>query len=451
MSFSTYNSETIAAISTAKGNAALAIIRVSGSSTIEVVSKISDKSIHPIAFNKIKRTNFYNNGELLDEGMVTFFQAPNSYTGEDMAELYCHGNNFIVSQILESLLVYCRLANNGEFTLRRFLNKKIDLTQAEAIGDILAADTKQTQKAALLQLKGKLYNKIRLILDKITNLRTIIELAIDFVEDEVPEYNSSFILLKIEEILEDMNRLILTGQEGIVLRDGLKVCLVGEPNVGKSSIFNALLSAERSIVTPIPGTTRDYIEEIVSLSGYKIRLFDTAGIRESGDIIEKLGIERTEKIIDEADLILYIHDATALETGQFDNKILPDCNIPVIHVLNKIDLLSDINISYAAGRICCSALTEHGLDGLKEGILSIFQNIESEMENGIITNSRQLACLKKANEAMLKAKAALQNEMGADFVAFDILEASNAVEEIIGRVSSEDILNRIFSNYCIGK
>lgn len=451
------NNDTIAAISTAKGKAALAIIRISGDDTFDILKKVSktlinfDK-INKNQYKKMYKASFYEENRLLDEGMLCIFKAPNSFTGENMAELYCHGNDFIVNQVLESVLRYCRLAEKGEFTLRAFLNRKIDLTQAEAISNLLEAQTKKAQSAALFQLEGRLKNNISIILDKIIELRIIFELAIDFVEDEVPDFNLKNIEQKMSDIISLLNDLINTAHDGIIVQQGIKVCLIGAPNVGKSSIFNSFLETERAIVTPIPGTTRDYLEEVFALSGFMIRLFDTAGIRESDDCVEKIGIERSLELIKSSDYVFYISTVDISEelNQEFLGKLPKQ---KTIKILNKSDLLTEDNVSeyINQGYIKCSTVTNNGLNDIKIRLLQEFKNIDTELESGIITNSRQLACVKKCCDNMLKAKEALLYDSGLDFIAFDIQQASYALEEIIGKVSSDDILNKIFDNFCIGK
>ena len=545
MSFSKYISDTIAAIATPKGKAALAIIRISGSKTFEIIKKIAKISLPPHSwrgkgggkynvgatlavarinkgrgepypydlstnvkwkYHRMLRATFHHESKVLDEGMLCLFKAPKSFTGEDMAELYCHGNDFIVSQILQCILQHCRLAEKGEFTRRAFLNRKIDLTQAEAIGNLLNAETKKSHEAALLQLEGRLYKKIKSILDKLTELKIIFELAIDFIEDEVPEYNPLAVENKINSILNELKTLIDTGQDGIIITEGIKVCLIGAPNVGKSSIFNAFLETERAIITPIPGTTRDYLEEAFSLDGYKIRLFDTAGIHESDDPIEKIGIERSKKLIQEVDLVFYISDPSIEENvNQYHLNCIPKGK--VIKVLNKADLLKpysphihgDTSSSphihgggkggdstdafmlsvgsqeerFEVPQICtdgthkcvpyshmgeehkgytpCSTKTKDGLEPLKKELLSRFKNIDEEMESGIITNTRQFSAVKNAFHHLSKAKESFQSDIGVDFIAFDIQQASSFIEEIIGKISPEDVLEKIFENFCIGK
>jgi tRNA modification GTPase len=272
------------------------------------------------------------------------------------------------------------------------------------------------------------------------------------VEDEVPDYDFEEITKIINSILEDLEGLISTADDGIIITNGLKVCITGDPNVGKSSIFNGLLGTKRAIITDIPGTTRDYLSENFSLGGYLIRLFDTAGIHNSDNQVEKIGIERTRELVKDADLVLYIttYDIDEPTNDMFLNEIPTD---RVIKILNKIDLLEpeEVQEYTKKGYIPCTAVVIDGLDEVRKGLQARFKKVEVEVEEGMITNARQLACVKRSYECLEKAKKAMEEGMGIDFIAFDIQQASNELEEIIGRVSSEDVLNKIFESFCIGK
>ena len=305
-----YKNDTICAISTPAGTGGIAVVRVSGPKAIEVVDKlfrgkqpVSKFNSHQIRFGRI-----ISDGEIIDEVYVSLFRKPRSYTGEDVIEISCHGSSFIAGRILELLLQDIRLAEPGEFTQRAFLNNKIDLTQAEAVSDLLQAKTRKSHRAAIEQLQGSLHNRIDLLLERITSLRTLLELEIDFLEQGLVETDRKKLSLEIDQLDKELRKLAATGAEGLILKEGFKISLVGAPNVGKSSIFNAFLETERAIVTPIPGTTRDYLEEAISLHGYLIRLFDTAGIRTTRDEIEEKGIKRSYDIIKQSHKILFISD-----------------------------------------------------------------------------------------------------------------------------------------------
>ena len=450
----TYNSDTISAISTPSGTGGIAVLRVSGDRAIQIVTEVfeSKKSLlsvksHTAHFGKIVDQN-----KIIDEVIITVFKAPKSYTGENVVEISCHGSNFIAHQILELLLRKTRLAEPGEFTQRAFFNNKLDLTQVEAVGDLINARTKKSHQAALQQLEGSLQRKIEKLLTKLTKYRTLIELEIDFVEQGLSELNIKKTENDLWKLHSELNKLAATGNEGLILRDGLKVSLVGAPNVGKSSIFNAFLETERAIVTPHPGTTRDYLEEVISLKGYLVRIFDTAGLRKTEDAIEKIGIDRSYQIIKNSHIVLFIIDGS--ENKQELNllqKLIDPAKI--IKILNKTDLFSKKEEDNFKQKryILCSAIKKDGLDRLKERLLKEIEISEKELHSGILTNSRQIAAVKRSIKSLEKAIVSIKKKLGYEFTAFDLKEASSALEEIIGKITSEDILNEIFSNFCIGK
>ncbi len=305
-----YSHDTISAISTPVGIGGISVLRVSGDTAIDVVSKIFEgkkdlinQPSHKAIFGRILEAD-----KLVDEVIVTVFRSPHSYTGEDVVEISCHGSTFITNQILSILLRNTRLAEPGEFTQRAFLNDKIGLTQAEAVGDLLTAKTRISHQAAIQQYEGSLKNRIEKFLNHLTDFRTQLELEIDFLEQDLDEIDNHKLLQGLTTLHNDLEQLAKTGEEGLIIKDGLKVSLVGAPNVGKSSIFNSLLETERAIVTPIPGTTRDYLEEVISLNGYLVRIFDTAGLRETTDQIEKIGIKRSYEIIKNSHKVIFVID-----------------------------------------------------------------------------------------------------------------------------------------------
>ena len=449
-----YQNDTIAAVSTPPGIGGISVIRVSGDKAIEVVSeifkskkKLNETPSHSATFGKI----IYEN-HIIDEVLVTVFRKPNSYTGEDVVEISCHGSTFITGKILEILLEKVRLAEPGEFTQRAFLNNKIGLTQAEAVGDLINAKTKISHLAAIEQLEGSLKNRIEKLLDKLTEYRTLLELEIDFSEHDVPEIDLTKMKINLKKLKSELEKLAQTGEEGLILKEGLKICLVGAPNVGKSSIFNAFLETERAIVTPIPGTTRDYLEEAVSIGGYLVRIFDTAGIRDSKDEIEKIGIRRSYEIIANANKILFIIDGKENE-DELQKLLRIVKKDKIIKVLNKADLFTENEIAAfkQKGYVICSAVRENGLRELKEKLIADIRISEDELESGILTNARQIAAVKRAIVSIEHSLKSLEEKMGFEFTAFDLKEASSALEEIIGIITTDDILNGIFSNFCIGK
>ncbi|RLC50947.1 MAG: tRNA uridine-5-carboxymethylaminomethyl(34) synthesis GTPase MnmE [Candidatus Cloacimonadota bacterium] len=449
-----YRNDTISAISTPAGIGGIAVLRISGEQAIQIVSEIfhSKNPLNSYPSHKAILGRIYHGGKLIDEVLVTIFKAPHSYTGEDVVEISCHGSMFIANQILELLLLKSRLADPGEFTQRAFLNEKIGLTQAEAVGDLLIAKTKFSHLAALQQFEGSLRHRIEKQLDVLTEMRTLLELEIDFQEQGLDEFDSEGLNNKIKLLLKDLQELAETGREGMILKEGLKVSLVGAPNVGKSSIFNAFLQTERAIVTPHPGTTRDYLEEAIALNGYLVRIFDTAGIRETKDDIEKIGIERSYEIIQSSHKVLFIIDGSENE-AEYKKLIQLVDEKQIIKVINKSDLLSKKELKKFSenGFIQCSTKSNDGLQKIKETLLNDIEISEAELTSGILTNTRQIAAVNRAILSLEKAALSMQNEMGVEFTAFDLKEASSALEEIIGKVSSDDILNQIFENFCIGK
>ena len=448
-----YKGDTIAAISTPIGIGGIAVIRISGENSIELITEIfkgnkplNKAKSHSVIFGKIVK-----NDKIIDEVLVTVFKTPNSYTGENVVEVSCHGSTFIANQILQIILQKARLAEPGEFTQRAFFNNRLDLTQAEAVGDLINAKTKKSLNAAIQQLEGSLYQQIENLLKKLTDYRTLLELEIDFLEQDIPDIDISKLKSNLYSFKQELEKLAETGNEGLILRDGLKISLVGAPNVGKSSIFNAFLETERAIVTPTPGTTRDYLEEAISLNGYLIRIFDTAGIHNAPDSVEKIGIKRSYEIIKNSHKILFIIDGNENDKEYEILKKMVGSN-KIIKVLNKIDLFSDKELEkFRKDYIFCSAIQEKGLKEIKEYLLKAIAISEEELHSGILSNTRQIAAVRRAIKSIQSAIKSIENKLGFEFTAFDLKEASSALEEIIGKITTNDILNHIFENFCIGK
>ncbi|MDY6915195.1 MAG: tRNA uridine-5-carboxymethylaminomethyl(34) synthesis GTPase MnmE, partial [Candidatus Cloacimonadota bacterium] len=397
-----YKSDTIVAISTPPGIGGIAVIRISGEDAIAAVApffrgkKISSLPTHKATFGKIADKNMD-----VDEVVLTIFRAPQSYTGEDVVEISCHGSNFIARKILQLILQKARLADPGEFTKRAFLNNKMGLTQAEAVGDLLNAKTKYSHLAALQQLEGKLHSKISGYLKILTDLRAKLELEIDFMEQGLEELERENFLLQIKKLQKDLGDLVETGEEGLILKEGYKICLVGAPNVGKSSIFNAFLESERAIVTPVPGTTRDYLEEAVSLKGYLLKIYDTAGLRKTKNSVEKMGIKRSYELIRNSHKILFIIDGKKNEDELKKlKKLVPKEHI--LKILNKCDLLSENTKQKFTkqGYIPCSATSKNGLKDLKKRILQEIEISPDILNEGILNNPRQIAAATKAYDAL---------------------------------------------------
>lgn len=448
--------DNIAAPATPLQNSAIAVIRLSGPEVISIVSK----SFHPHSAKKnlnsqkgyrIVYGKFRFEDKTIDDVMVSVFHEPRSYTGENMVEIYCHGSTYVVSKLMETLLADVRYAQPGEFTKRAFLNNKIDLTQAEAINDLINSKTEKTHMLAQAQYEGSLLGKISELLKELTDIRINFELDIDFTEEEVTELHLPDLLTRLSGFRKKLELLINTGKDGRIVRDGLKVSITGPPNVGKSSIFNAFLETERAIVTPTPGTTRDYIEEAVSIKGYLIRLYDTAGIRRTSNTVEQIGIERSHSIIEKSDLVLYVTDNPQLaEDINYRTKKADQC---VKYILHKSDLYpkSTINRCRDSGFIITSVKIPDGLQEIKQALIDFINIRESDVESGVLTNSRHLSAVKKSLAAVTHALESISCGLGSEFTAFDLKQASSYLEEIIGKISTDDILNNIFDNFCIGK
>ncbi len=445
------SNDTIAAISTPSGNGAISVIRISGPDSFETVQSIfSSKLPEP---GTIKYGKITDDSRVIDDVVVTCFKSPASYTGEDIVEISCHGNQFIARQILEVLLIKVRIAEPGEFTQRAFLNGKMDLTQAEAVGDLLMAKTRISQMAALDQLHGVLHKKISKIHKKMTDTRILLELEIDFSEQELPDIDVESVVTDLADVKAKLENLAESGDAGLIIRDGFRISFAGMPNVGKSSLFNAFLETERAIVTPVPGTTRDYIEEAVSIEGYLVRFFDTAGLRDSDDHIELMGMERSRKMIDESHCIFAVYDASNVLTGSECQETFEGLNKPVIKIANKSDLISEEqkHLLNEKNYIVCSAVTKEGFKLLEETIIDLINTGAAEIHDGMLTNTRQISACRRAVNGVDRSITALESGLGFEFAAFDLKEACQALEEITGAVSTDDLLNRIFSNFCIGK
>lgn len=396
--------------------------------------------------------------ELLDEVLVTVLRSPNSYTCEDMVEISCHGGSLVLSRILEQTLrCGARLANPGEFTLRAFLNGRIDLAQAEAVVDIIRAKTDSSLRIALQNLEGKLSKELNDCREKLIDILAEIELGIDFIEEDVEELDRKKIIGKITELETDIKNLLDSYVEGRILKEGLNVVIVGSPNVGKSSLLNALLGKDRAIVTPIPGTTRDTIEEFINIKGIPVRLVDTAGFHISKNKIELEGIRRAKVEIDKADLVIWVVD---LSKKLSENEIRLEKLISkykYVVVLNKIDIASNRAAKEMQREfkkrdvISVSALQSIGIKELKDFIISSFVVKNKSESSLIISNLRHKQLLEKSLDNLKRAKEGLVKEISPEFIALDLRVALDSIGEIVGKVVTDDILNRIFSKFCVGK
>ena len=440
--------ETIAAISTPLGTGGVGVIRISGEKSFEIALKITDRKTLPAG--KICHGWILDDSVKIDEVVILPFKNPNSYTGEDVIEIQCHGGVNVVRNILDVVLKNgARIAERGEFTKRAFLNKKLDLSQAEAVDDLIHAKTSNFAIQSAKNLSGVLASKIIEIKGEIFETTSRIVAGIDFPEDVAePEY--SYLIERFTASLNEIDKILASAKSSDILRQGIKVAIVGRPNVGKSSLFNALLNLDRAIVTDIAGTTRDIIKENLDL-GVAVTLIDTAGIREDENIdkVEEIGIEYSKQSAQEADLILFLYDANTGLTDE-DNEIYEIIKDKThIVVANKIDLVENFT-EEIPNTARLSTYSKDGLDELKEKMRIFVCQISPE-DTEYITNKRQQECLKRSREALQRALTAAQAEELQDMIYIDLKSALLALDEITGEVITDDILNNIFDHFCIGK
>ncbi len=458
--------DTIAAIATPIGEGAISVIRVSGQEAIKTVSRkflsktnLNNVKSHTAHFGKI----INQMGDIIDEVICVVYKMPNSYTGEDTVEISCHGGIQNTKKVLNCILEEnVRPAKPGEFTFRAFLNGKMDLSQAEAVADIIHSQSEKGHKISLHQLEGELSKKIFELRDKLVKATSLLELELDFVEENIELINAETVEEIITNCLAEVKLLMKSFFIGRIAKEGVSVALVGIPNSGKSSLMNAILKEERAIVTEIPGTTRDFIEERYTHDGILYRLIDTAGLRNTKDLVEIEGIKRTWNIIEKADVVIFIHDATTEmlpEENSFLEKIKTASaeKKSIIIANNKIDLLKNVtNVEHenlSNIEVFTSAKTLEGVENLVQEISrSIFKTDKIEIgETTIITNQRHFQALERTKEQLESALTSIKQKKSEEFIALDLRGAIDSIGEIVGLVTTEDILNEIFSKFCIGK
>jgi tRNA modification GTPase len=444
-------SDTIAAISTPPGEGAIALVRVSGANAIEIADKIFRGKEQPSRFaSHLQHLGeiFGAENQLIDQVVLSVHRAPASYTGEDLVEVSCHGGTLVSAKVLEACLrAGARAARPGEFTERAFINGKMDLTQAEAVIDLIRARTDLALRSATEQLEGRLGDQIRKIRDELIALLAHINASIDFPEEGIDPDECETLAARVDSIRGQIAALLATADQGRVLREGVRVVIYGATNAGKSSLLNRLLGYDRVIVSDTHGTTRDTIEELVNLEGVPIRLLDTAGLRPSESDLEREGIARTEKSLQLADLRLHIADRNAPKPGHFNGRAGEPNEILV---LNKSDLPEDSDWKdFPALRISC--VTGHGMLDLQREILARIRQQNLRPENPIAINTRHRDCLRRALESCDRAQTSLGEGLSAEYVAVDLDEALRSIGEVIGIVDVELILDSVFSQFCIGK
>ncbi|MDA8234333.1 MAG: tRNA uridine-5-carboxymethylaminomethyl(34) synthesis GTPase MnmE [Clostridia bacterium] len=457
--------DTIAAIATALGEGGIGIVRVSGPKAIEMVDKVfaSPKGVTlaSLAGYRMVYGNIINSQQqkVIDEVLVSVMRKPHSFTAEDVVEINCHGGMVPLKACLEVVLHEgARLAEPGEFSKRAFLNGRVDLAQAESIIDIIRSKTEAGLRVAVNQLQGRISAQVKLIRDKILELLAFIEAGIDFPEDDIEELSRSQIVQRSEEVKGLLAALLATAEGGKIFRDGISVVIIGKPNVGKSSLLNALLREKRAIVTDIPGTTRDVIEEYLNIKGIPVKIVDTAGIRETEDIVERLGVEKSKELFQQADLVLLVLDA-ATEITDEDRRIIQLIgNQHVLVVVNKTDIQPHFNAGQLPEIIkdkpllLMSVMEGEGISRLEENIYQLVtQGMVTSSDTLMVSNLRHKDALVRAMKALDGVRAGLSAGMATDFLAIDLKGCWEALGEITGDTVGEDLLDQIFSRFCIGK
>ena len=464
------NQDTICAIATAQGGA-IGSIRVSGPEAISITGSIfkpaktgkllSEQKPYTLTFGRI-----YDGDEIIDEVLVSLFRAPHSYTGEDSTEITCHGSSYILQQVMQLLIENgCRMAQPGEYTQRAFLNGKMDLSQAEAVADLIASSSAATHRLAMSQMRGGFSRELTELRNKLLNFTSMIELELDFSEEDVEFADRSALRKLADEIEQVISRLAHSFSVGNAIKNGVPVAIIGETNAGKSTLLNVLLNEDKAIVSDIHGTTRDVIEDTVNIGGITFRFIDTAGIRETNDTIESLGIERTFQKLDQAEIVLWMVDAVnaASQIEQLSEKIIPRCEGKhLIVVFNKADLIEDKQKENllsllkdfpkeSTESIFISAKQRENTSELQKMLIDAAHLPTVTQNDIIVTNVRHYEALNKALEAIHRVQSGLDSQISGDFLSQDIRECMHYLGEITGQISTDDILGNIFSKFCIGK
>jgi len=454
------NNDTIVALSTPPGRSGIGVIRLSGTRALEIARLlVADKNYTPEA-NRVSLKNLRAPGtnEILDQALVSYFKSPHSFTGEDIIELSCHGSPVILRRLIDfSLTFNARLADPGEFTLRALSNGRLNLSQAEAIRDLIDAQTDAAARQAARQLGGELSFKLQPFKDQLLDIIVPLESSLEFVEDDLPEIRAQQFRDKLLDLTEQIEKLSLTFHTGHLLRDGLKIALVGRPNVGKSTIFNKLLLSDRAIVSAIPGTTRDSLSELINIHGLPVLLTDTAGIRQSADEIETLGVERTRRAMVDADLTAVILDGSQPRTAEDDAIINEIIDLPHLIVFNKRDLgAATVDAQFCFCRrdhpcLSVSAKTGDGIEHLRDALVSPFIKSDTHDAGLLITDARHFDLLQRTRDALRASIELLEQRASEELVLLGLYNGLHMLGEITGETTSDDVLGRIFATFCIGK
>ena len=458
--------DTIIALATPSGVGAIGVVRISGKKAISVADKIFSSVVKKSLYNQKTHSvllGHINDGDrIIDEVLLSLFKGPKSYTGEDVIEISCHGSHYIQSEIIQLFIRNgCRAANPGEFTFRAFLNGKMDLIQAESVADLIASDSESSHKIALQQMRGGFSSKIKVLREELIDFASLIELELDFSDEDVDFADLKKFQLLLDKISSVLKYLIESFASGSVIKQGVPISIVGEPNVGKSTLLNFLLNDEKAIVSDIAGTTRDAIEDELIIDGVKFRFIDTAGIRQTDDEVESIGIKKTFKKIADSQVVLFMIDSSKSLDDNLSSQVsyvheISEKNpkTQIIIVYNKVDLIDNFDFNEAFKNfeyVKLSAKTGNGIDKLKKKIICLVQMGKIKNNDTIITNARHYEALLKANDCINNVKAGLKNEISSDLLAIDIRQAIYHFGQITGEISSDDLLGNIFSKFCIGK
>ncbi len=452
--------DTIVALATPPGRSGIGVIRLSGTRSLEIARALIQDEHFEAESHRVVLKNLYdpNTGEILDHVLLTYFKSPHSFTGEDVVELSCHGSPVLLRYLIDLILSFdARLAGPGEFTLRALSNGRLNLSQAEAIRDLINAQTRAAAQQATRQLGGELSARLQPIKNTLLDIIVPLESSLEFVEDDLPEISINQIKMRLSELIKKVEELASTFSSGRLLRDGLKVTLVGRPNVGKSSLFNSLLALDRAIVTDVPGTTRDSLSEMINLQGVPVLLTDTAGVRDSTDEVEHLGVERTRRAIIDADLVIVVLDGSQPIVQEDQDVFNEVAESDYLIAFNKSDLnsfkefgLEDLNNQPIAA-LSVSAKTGVGLDALRAAILEPFATFDTSNAGLLVTDARHFDLLQRTQSALSSSLGLLDQRASEEIVLVGLYDSLRFVGEITGETTPDDVLTQIFATFCIGK